>query len=308
MGWLALVLVGCGTAAGPGVDAGVDAGPMVTDLEGFLDAGRTLSGWVNVTGDAVVGAGVTLTLTAGTTVRVAPGRGLEVRGTLDVRGTKAEPVRFGGQPDAGLWAGLSLVTGTATLRNVAITDCVGAFTAAAGTQYDVQGLAVRDCDTALNVAGSGTIRYGTVHGRGAAHTRSPVVVAGATTLGDLLLDNVNTGVDMLVVAGGSPHLEHLEIRDAHCGIHISAGSNIQLTASSIHANAVGMMLNNALNTTVTGNNFFANGAHIGSCGMGSVVASGNFAIDLYDPSCAAQPPNQNPAAAALATAGPRPQP
>lgn len=297
-------------ACGPAVQVPpVDAGPTVTSLSGPIDAGLSLSGVVNVTGDAVIGEGVNVVLAAGTSVRVAAGKGLEVRGTLDVRGTKAEPVRFAAaQPDAGLWTGITVHSGTATLRHVAFTGCTAAFTAAEGTHYDVQGIAVSDCDTALNVAGTGRIQYGTLHGRGDAHRRSPVVVAGATTLGDLLIDNANSGVDMVVVAGGSPRLDHLEVRDSHCALHFSAGSNIQLTASSLHANAYGMMLNNALNTTVTGNNFFANGVNIGSCGMGSVSASGNFATDLYDGSCAAQAAPQNPAAAALTTAGPRPEP
>lgn len=299
-----VVLAACGPVA-----QAVDAGPAMTQLSGPIDAGLSLSGVVTVTGDAVIGEGVTVVLAAGTAVRVAPGKGLEVRGTLDVRGTKTEPVRFGAAgPDAGLWAGITVSSGAATLRHVAFTDCTAAFTATAGSQYDVQGISVSDCDTALNVAGTGRIQYGRLHGRGDTHRKSPVVVAGATTLGDLLIDNANSGVDMVVIAGGSPHLDHLEIRDSHCALHFSLGSNVQLTASSIHANAYGMMLNNALNTTVTGNNFFANGVNIGSCGMGSVVASGNFATDLYDGTCAAQAPNQNPAAAALTTAGPRPQP
>lgn len=93
-------------------------------------------GTVEVPEDILVPKGVTLTVKAGTTVRVgsaestktdpeyvSPLTEITIRGTLRVEGTEKAPVEFAGvDAKAGSWAGLVIDQGTADMRSVRIRN------------------------------------------------------------------------------------------------------------------------------------------------------------------------------------------
>jgi hypothetical protein len=66
---------------------------------------------MDVSGDTVVDAGVTLTIAAGTTVRFASGAGITVRGTVDVQGTKNQLVHLSPSTADGHHNGFAVGTG-----------------------------------------------------------------------------------------------------------------------------------------------------------------------------------------------------
>jgi hypothetical protein len=300
-----------GGGSGGGSAVVQDAGPvMMTTLGAMVDADLSLSGVVRLSGDTIIAKGVKLTLAAGTTVIAEPAKGLEVRGSLVVEGTRSAPVRFTSASATLEWAGITIAGGSTTLRNVEIQSCTVAFTAYPASQYDVQGIDVTGCSSALSLNASGTIRYGTFHSLGVNQHVAPVVMSNASTiLSDVLIDNANTTVDMIRVSGGSPQFDQLEITQGHCAFHFDSGTGINITNTYVHNTSYMLMVLGALGTKLSHNNIIGNEVNIGSCATGSAVPAGNYVSGpLYDDTCTGQAGDSSQAATPWADTGPRPRP
>ncbi len=110
-----------GGTGGGGTGGGGSTGSLCSTGFAAVTSDTTWSGAIDLTCDATVSSGAVLTLAAGTTVRVSPGKAFKVTGGLKVEGTTAAPVTMSAV--AGPWS-FSFDTGpgkTLSLRNVTIS-------------------------------------------------------------------------------------------------------------------------------------------------------------------------------------------
>ena len=109
-------------SAGPTIN--IEAAPVFTNVSGALAANTTwpANSRINVTGALTINAGVTLTVGAGTIVKVYAGNGtagtaaeIVVNGSLLVNGTEANPCAFVPATAGGYWGGFELPTTASNL-------------------------------------------------------------------------------------------------------------------------------------------------------------------------------------------------
>jgi hypothetical protein len=102
----------------------IEAAPVFTDVSGTIAANTTwpANSRIYVSGALTVNAGVTLTIGAGTIVKVYTGNGasgsaseITVNGALVVNGTEAAPVAFVPATPGGYWGGIELPTAASSL-------------------------------------------------------------------------------------------------------------------------------------------------------------------------------------------------
>ena len=90
--------------------------PPVDDaITGFIDADQTWRGERELRGFVVIEPGVTVTVEAGATLRIAEGSSIEVNGTLTAIGTKEAPISLT-PPEGTYWLGIN-VAGAYTLHH-----------------------------------------------------------------------------------------------------------------------------------------------------------------------------------------------
>src|SRR5262245_55688215 len=90
---LVACMVGGGTTGGDDIAPGDDAGVVTCDgITGKITANTTWMGTVNIIGNTSVETGVTVTIAAGTTVKVKDGVLITVNGILDAQGTSASKI------------------------------------------------------------------------------------------------------------------------------------------------------------------------------------------------------------------------
>jgi hypothetical protein len=298
---------GDGRVSDAGASFTTDAGSTV--LPALISTDLTVGGAVVASASSTIAAGAKLTILAGTTVIFAPNAALTVQGTLLVQGTKANWAVF--DAPSGVWGGLTVRSGgSATLSHLQVHRATVAFSAEASSTWAISGFQVDSSQAAMQLASTGTVSYATIHMVGASQRSSPISISsGSPAISDMLIDNANLGVDMIIVNGGSPTFDHVEVTKCHCAYHFNGGSNIEVKNGSIHDNAYVLMNFSASNTRFSTNNFVTNSVNIGDCSQGgSFTGTGNYATSaMFDSSCASQT-NASPAASAVAGVGPRAEP
>lgn len=209
---------------------------LAQDVVGVLAGDQHWSGAVTLTGDVLVPAGSSLTIAAGTTVRVTPaestridpeflssGTELLVRGTLTVAGTADAPVRFvasgpGGDDFDYGWAGI-------ILDHAYGSSVAGAHISAAET-----GLLVIGCSpnlTGNHIAGS---RYGVIVQQG-----------GAPKILDNRIEDGEGGI--FCWDGSRPYLKGNVIRgQGEEGIYVDRWSRPWLDRNQVSGNDLGLVL------------------------------------------------------------------
>src|SRR3954471_10965543 len=119
------LFVGCAPASSTDDGTPTPTGPTPTPTAAagtHITSNTTWSGAVAMTDDTIVDAGVTLTISAGTTITATANKSLQISGTLVAEGTatgSATPTIF--DAASGTWGGISVVSGgIATMTNVEI--------------------------------------------------------------------------------------------------------------------------------------------------------------------------------------------
>lgn len=229
-GWLAaccLLIAACTAPRQPA--------PVPREIAGILNGATVLAGEVLMSDDVLVPAGSTLTLLAGTTVRIRAAGGtkidpeylssateLLVRGTLVVEGTAAAPVRFVPEiPVAAgeiAWAGILLDGATASRISGALIEQAEQGIAAIAASPDIRGNTIRGC------------RYGIVAQRGS-----------EARLLDNLIEKGEGGVFCWL--GSRPYLKGNRIvGQSEEGVLVDAGSRPWLDRNVISGNGIGLAL------------------------------------------------------------------
>lgn len=315
---LCLSLGACGDAGSIAVpDPGpVNPDPMpnpnATTLTGTLTADQTLSGAVAMTGDVIVPAGITLTVSAGTVISVQGNFALSVKGDLEVQGSAASGVQFVG-PAGKQWGGIAVSgTGQANLSYAQISGAMQGFATAAGTKYSLDHVLIKDTQAALVLASTGTVKKTVLMGLGASQYMPSISIQDSSpTFTDVQVTNGagNPGLDSIIVNGNaSPQFDHLEVTGFHCAFHFNSGVNIAITNSYVHDNYYGVMVYSATPFTFSNSNLINNQtANIGDCSTTSVTSQGNFfgGAAAFDKSCETQK-NLSPAGKMIDGAGYRP--
>ena len=310
-----LVLAACGQSPSQSPDPGPnppDPGPPPMMMTGTVTMDQMLMGAVTLTGDVIVPAGVTLTVAAGTVVTVAGNYSLSAKGSLAVQGTAASQVQFAGAQGK-QWGGIAVSgTGHANLSYTQISNAQQGFATSAGTMYALDHVLIKDSQTGLVLASTGSVSKTVLQGMGSNQYMPLITIQDSSpTFSDVQVTNGtgNGGLDSIIVSGSSsPQFDHMEVTGFHCAFHFNSGSNIAITNSYVHDNYYAVMVFGVTPFTFSGSNLINNQtANIGDCSSTTVTASGNFynGAPAFDGSCSGQK-NTNPAAAMIATAGYRP--
>jgi hypothetical protein len=183
-----------------------------------VTSGTIWSGLTTVSGTTTVAAGAVLTIAAGATVKFGPMGALVINGTVDVKGTKAQPVILAPSTAGAFYPGLTVNTGGELKMDYAVQT---------GAELLVNGGKITVTNTRMS---------------NATH--------------DLLVVNSGT-VDMSYSAiglepGMGTDTTHC---DMHFG---GPAVNIKVTHSNISTSAYGLMLYGGSNVDLTFNNWFGN--------------------------------------------------
>jgi parallel beta-helix repeat protein len=243
---------------------GVDQGALpygadaTTGLLGQVPASQTLSGANTLTGDLIVPAGVTLTVSPGATLTAAAtdalGNGADptkveiiVYGTLTAIGTSGSPITMtsAGTGTAG-WYGVRVMPGgTATLSNAAMNEMAGGVEATVGGSGTTTTLTLSNSSVLGSTYGVRTLSGGsggtgnfnvtnvTLSGTagGIAHAAGALTVTTSTVTG-------TTGSNSAVYqTGGSLSLERVIVsNNAYIGVYVAGGTGTTLDRCTVAYN------------------------------------------------------------------------
>lgn len=250
---------------------------------------------VSLTQNRVVARGETLRIGAGTTLTASAGVTLRVEGTLLVEGTKEDPVRFLGAGTPRSWEGIVLAEGSsAHLRYVEISGATYGIFALPGSTFSVDRADIGTSFKAAVIQSDGSFSNTAFHASGdptfSLSGAAPITdVNGTLTIVDASPSVTNSSfdrgaplVDMVRVRGASsPTFDHCSFTDAHCGVHTEDAANggTRITNSTFRNMPFGLM---AFNTApqLQGNVFTGNGSDIGVC-LGATTATAPVLKDNY---------------------------
>jgi hypothetical protein len=303
-----LLLSACtvGSVDNTGDDVGDDAPGTIS---GAITEDATWSGTVEISGDATINAGVTVTVTPGTEISARNGVGLRVQGTLEVAGTAAAPVSMLPTADAMTWAGIVVDPGgSAHLAYAQGTDVAVLMYCHDGSILchldHVEFTGISQAIVAEDLALVSDSRITDIANGG-------ITVRG--TAGDLTVRDsyvLTSGGDLIVQQGGTLLVEYSEIGDTlgsydHCDFHISGAASLTITKTNIINGVVGMMIGGTTGASITGNNWMGNDTDVQEVGTNVTVdMTGNYWANGA-PTLGPDYDVSNPALEQIADAGPR---
>jgi hypothetical protein len=222
---LVACVIGSGTdtggtgPGGSGGSGGSDLGPGPAPGGDHIAADMTWTGAMSVTGTTTVDAGVKLTIAAGTTVKFGPSGAIVVNGSLDVQGTKAQPVNLVEATIGDHFIGTTISAGGAITMNYAVQNGGG---------------------IAVNPGGKLTVTNSQL-----SHSSHDFLVVTDGTV-DVSYSSIGMDPD-----GGAD--------TTHCDMHFGgSGSTIKVTHSNISTSVYGLMLYGGNNVDLTLNNWSNN--------------------------------------------------
>lgn len=304
----ALLLSACTVGSvGTGDDTGGDDAPGT--ISGAITEDATWSGTVEISADATINAGVTVTVTPGTELTARNGVGLRVEGTLEVAGTAEAPVTMLPTADAMAWAGIVADPGGSVhLAHAQGTDVATLLYCHDGAILchlaNVEFTGINQAIVAEDIALIADSRIVDI-ANGGLTVRGP---AGDLTVRDSYV-LTSTG-DLIVQQGGTLLVEYSEIGDTqgsydHCDLHISSASSLTITKTNIINGVVGMMIGGTTGASITGNNWMGNDTDIQLVGDNLTVnLTGNYWLNGA-PALGPEYDVANPALEQIADAGPR---
>ncbi|MBX7196045.1 MAG: hypothetical protein K1X94_28575 [Sandaracinaceae bacterium] len=204
-------------------------------------AGEASGAWcgsVIVDGTVHIAAGQTVTICAGSDVRVSAAAAIQVEGTLLAEGTSAGPITFGGLADA-RWTGL-VIDGTATLMHTTVRDATRAIEGRAGSIISVDHGGIEASMQAFQLANGATFTSATILGGS-----TNGITGGVLAMTDVTLDLEHpvSGPDCTDWSGGGAMLDHVHLTGCHCPIHINrATAPIEITNSILDGASYPIMI------------------------------------------------------------------
>jgi hypothetical protein len=302
--FLAVPLAACTVGGGgPGDDGGDDTTLPPGDLDGSITADRTVSGMLSMTNDVTVEAGVTLTVAAGSMIEVAPGKTLRVHGTLAIQGMAGSEVTI--VPTSDTWAGIVAESGaTVTASYLTGMDVANVVYSHMGSTSTLDHVTMMNVGQASVVQGMVTITRSRFEGRSGVSIHP----SGYLDVSDSYF--IGTAGDTVVQTGGTLIMAYTNVGNTstsgdHCAMHLNDGSHAEVSYSNISDTSVGLMIGGNIGSTFTFSNFqnLENLQDISS-GTPNTGSFDNCYITGTPPTIAGMPIT-NPAAAPIATAGPR---
>ena len=289
-----------------GDDTGDDAPGTIS---GAITESGTWSGTVELSGDATINPGVTITVTPGTEITARNGVGLRVQGTLEVAGTAEAPVSMLPTADAMTWAGIVADPGGSVhLASVEGTDVATLLYCHDGAILchleKLEFTGINQLIVAEDLALITDSRITDI-ANGGLTVRGP---AGDLTVRDSYV-MTSTG-DLIVQQGGTLLVEYSEIGDTqgsydHCNFHVASAGSLTITKTNIINGVVGMMIGGTTGASITGNNWMGNDTDVQEVGTNvGVDMTGNYWLN-GPPALGPEYDVANPALEQIADAGPR---
>ena len=254
-----------GAAGQPGGDGG---------LAGEITGSRMLCGTIDLTGDAIIATGATVTLCDGALVRAAALSSLTVKGTLTV-GVGTTGARLG---DAG-WKGLIVDGGTVTGRLTIVGADQGLTTRTGQATLTDLSMERVKVPFDLGVGSTVTITRGNIRAAGLASLKGKLSLDHVTwdsggsegaAIGDASAEihavdstfSIGGSADFFVSnAAATLTLAHSKITSTHCALHINAIGTLDINHNIITGNAYGFMIGGGTGAgqrVVTQNNIMTN--------------------------------------------------
>jgi hypothetical protein len=252
--------------AGPGGSGSAGGGGGGVDNAEHITGATMWTGTMNITKETVIDPGVTVTIAAGTIVKFAPSTSIDVKGTVNVLGTKASPVQLAPSVAGGHHYGFSVSTGGELTMTYGIQT---------GGGISVNGGKITVTDTRMSQAEGDFL----------------VVSSG----------KVNVSYSAIgLEPGAGIDTTHC---DMHFG---GSGTTISVTHSNISTSSYGLMLYGGNNVDLTSNNWFNNPIQIDtSAGVSGNISGGWFDKGAPTAGAGAMLVHDTLAPARLTDAGPR---
>ena len=265
-----------GAAGGAAGTAGGAAGqPGSSGLAGEITGNQMFCGTTDLTGDAIIAAGATVTLCDGAVVRAAAMSSLTIKGTLTVA-PGAMGARLGDAGWKGLVVdggtlqgrltivgadkGLSTTTGTATLSDLSMQMVRSPFDLGVGSTVTVTRGNIVATGGGATVKGKLTLDHVTWNAGGSAGVSLSDATAEIHAVDSRF--SVGASSDFFVTnQAGTLHIEYSEISATHCGLHINTIGTLDLHHNIITGNSLGFMIGGGVGPgrrVVTQNNIIAN--------------------------------------------------
>jgi hypothetical protein len=212
---LALPLVACvvgsGTdtaddGTGPGSNPGSGSNGSGTGTGDHIATNTTWSSAMAVDKQLTVDAGVTLTIAAGTTVKFGPLGSITVQGTVDVQGTKAQPVNLVPATTGSHHGGFSLPSGG--VLKMAYGIQVGGGISVNGGKITVTDTRMSQAEGDFLIVGAGTVdvsysAIGLEPGAGTDSTHCDMHFGGSGVTIKVTHSNISTSSYGLMLYGGN---------------------------------------------------------------------------------------------------------
>lgn len=274
-----LLVAGCSPSVSGSDDDDDVASATPTPAPGIhITTDTTWSGAYAVTDDTYVDAGVTLTISSGSTITVTTGKQLAVDGHLEVLGlvtsTAFTPTRF--EPTVGTWSGITVRSGgTATIRNIDVRGAqFGVRTDAGAGATKVISAKMTNVTSPVLFSGGGKACRLRLDG-----TDGPVsILGGDVTIADSDLREGN-GDRVTFSGSGSLTMLHIIVGGTaeHCLIHGST-SSFTLTKSIFLNGEYAFMIGSTASSQVHHNQILMGnmGAGLDAHSGGTVDATENF--------------------------------
>jgi len=222
---------------------------------GTISQDEVWSGAVVLDSDVSVNSGVTLTISAGTDVKVPDDYTIRVTGNIVIEGTSASPVTIwsnrtavGGTSVSGVWGGITVLGGgSVTASHVSVSRARGAFDVyGSGTLDDVTVYEVRGSASADGVstrdAGLGVDHIGSLDLTDLTVTDSGLGIqyadgsSGSTQV--VNLTNLQTGL----VVRGATSVSASQVRGSGLGLLVDAVSTSGFTLSDANVSDIEVLL------------------------------------------------------------------
>ncbi|MCB9637277.1 MAG: hypothetical protein H6728_14205 [Myxococcales bacterium] len=235
------------------------------------DVDGSWCGDVEIQQSAKVPKDKTLTLCAGTHVRVAADQNLLVEGTLLVQGAMGQVVRFEGIADA-RWTGL-YVDGTIQAKYLEIDNATVGIQGGLDSVVEIERALVDRCSDSMRLANGGTLRYVRM-------LLGPLNVSGGKlVISDSVidLDSPAKGRDCTGFRNADISIDHVLFTRCHCPLHFNSSTGQVSVTNSIFDQAAYPMMIAKSKGTFSHNHFIGGAANILDIGGSiDVNVAGNY--------------------------------
>ncbi|HEX4419141.1 MAG TPA: hypothetical protein VH165_14615 [Kofleriaceae bacterium] len=200
---------GSGSQTGSGSGSQTGSGTGTTDTATHITANTSWTGTFAVTKQTVIDPGVTVTIPAASTVTLAEGTSVEIKGTLNVMGAKGQEVNISPTTTGGHSYGFTVSAGGALNMTYGIQVGGGIETNGGTTTISDSKLSQAEGDFLVIGAGTVTVSYSTIGVEGTTNSTHCNMHFGGS--------------------GTTVHVTHSNIATSSYGLMLYGGNNLDLT-------------------------------------------------------------------------------